>query len=775
MKRVLIFSLILIFCYPTGMYSQKNKDYSFFNNFPISKNPTVIGKKLVDNFIQKPHSTFGAFKSKPADEITYPDACAWYGSLKFAEKTNDYEMQDRLIRKTELLLKEESNLIPIPKDVDRAVIGIIPLEVYNQTKDKRFLQIGLKPADEQFKTLTSEEYAKLPQEVKERYARGLSWHTRFWMDDMYMITALQSQAFRATNNPIYIERTAREMVAYLDTMQTPNGLFFHAPDVPYYWGRGDGWLASGMAELLKILPDNNPYKGRIMKGYLNMMGTLLKYQDKNGMWHQLLDDPNAWPETSSTAMFTFAFIVGVKNGWLDPKIYGSAAKKAWLRLCDYLDENYDLREICEGTNKLNNRQYYLDRKRIIGDLHGQAPMIWCATELAEYFPLKKVVSHTVRNGLPNFFKKIKFKNNIKIAYLGGSITRADNGWRDQSFIWLQKEYPNATFKQIMASIGGTGSDFGAYRLNNHVLKYNPDLVFIEFAVNDQGKSFLQVVNSMEGIVRQIKKYNPRIEICFVYTFQKSQLPFYKKNLFPISVSAMEFVANHYKIPSIFLGNSSIRKIQNGEMLIQPIPNESSEILVFSTDGVHPKNETGHRFYTEQFSSVFKSLDKNLKNIFAYFSELSNENLQYAKILSLNNAKFSKNWVDIDTILKGKPFEKFLNEIKATTDTTDFIEVEFTGKGFGIIDIIGPTSGAINVVIDNKWNYTVNRFDEYCTYNRMNYSIITNDLPYGKHLARIRCSSKVLDKLTILRKRNQIDKINDQFQKQVFYIGGFLVN
>jgi len=114
----------------------------------------------------------------------------------------------------------------------------------------------------------------------------------------------------------------------------------------------------------------------------------LKYQDENGMWHQLIDDPNAWPETSSTGMFAFAFITGVKEGWLDADTYGPAARKAWLTLTSYLDENYNLREVCQGTNKYNpltdgpdGHAYYLARKRITGDMHGQAPILWCAAAL----------------------------------------------------------------------------------------------------------------------------------------------------------------------------------------------------------------------------------------------------------------------------------------------------------------------------------------------------------------------------------------------------------
>jgi rhamnogalacturonyl hydrolase YesR len=171
------------------------------------------------------------------------------------------------------------------------------------------------------------------------------------------------------------------MVMYLDSLQRDNGLFYHAPDVPFFWGRGDGWMAAGMAELLRSVPADNPDRPRIMEGYKKMMASLLKYQDGKGMWHQLIDDPESWPETSCTGMFAFAMITGVQQGWLDQKTYGPAARKAWLGLISYIDENDDIREVCQGTNKKNDRQYYIDRQRITGDMHGQAPVLWCATAL----------------------------------------------------------------------------------------------------------------------------------------------------------------------------------------------------------------------------------------------------------------------------------------------------------------------------------------------------------------------------------------------------------
>jgi len=82
-------------------------------------------------------------------------------------------------------------------------------------------------------------------------------------------------------------------------------------------------------------------------------------------------------------MFTYAMITGVKRGWLNGEEYGPIARKAWLSLVSYINEDGNLTEVCAGTNKLNDKQYYYDRPRITGDFHGQAPVLWCAFALLE--------------------------------------------------------------------------------------------------------------------------------------------------------------------------------------------------------------------------------------------------------------------------------------------------------------------------------------------------------------------------------------------------------
>lgn len=69
------------------------------------------------------------------------------------------------------------------------------------------------------------------------------------------------------------------------------------------------------------------------------------------MWRQLIDKPDCWVETSGSAMFTYAFIMGVKYGWLPVKEYGEATRRAWLAMLTYINSNDKVREVCVGTNK----------------------------------------------------------------------------------------------------------------------------------------------------------------------------------------------------------------------------------------------------------------------------------------------------------------------------------------------------------------------------------------------------------------------------------------
>jgi unsaturated rhamnogalacturonyl hydrolase len=331
-----------------------------FRNWPAGTSPREIGKRVAGNFAARPFE-------QPAGFIIYPEVCAWYGALMLARITGDADLQARLIRKFDpLLTPAGSTNISLQAHVDFRVFGAVPLELYLQTKAQKFLDLGMRFANDQWETVTPD---------------GITTEARYWVDDMYMITLLQVQAYRATGDAKYRDRAALTVAAYLDKLQQPGGLFFHAPDSRYYWSRGNGWMAAGTAELLDALPMKHPRRPRILEGYRRMMESLLAYQGEDGLWRQLVDHPGAWPETSGTGMFAFAMISGVKNRWLEGGAYGRAARKAWLGLVKHIDERGNVHEVCAGTPKGFSAEYYLDRPRNVGDLHGQAPVLWSASAL----------------------------------------------------------------------------------------------------------------------------------------------------------------------------------------------------------------------------------------------------------------------------------------------------------------------------------------------------------------------------------------------------------
>jgi len=332
-----------------------------FGAWAPGTSPREIGDRVAARFVATPRIDWGA----KHPYIVYPEVCTCYGALTFAELAGEPALTEQLIaRFTPCLKPETSWLVPPINHVDACVFGAVPLELYRQTAQYPYRVMGLAIADGQWDHPRPD---------------GLTNQTRFWIDDMFMITAVQVQAYRATGDGRYLDRAAHEMRAYLERLQQPGGLFFHAPDVPFFWGRGNGWVAAGMTELLRDLPADHPDRPAVLAAYRKMMAALLAHQAPDGMWRQLIDHPEAWPETSCTGMFTFAFVTGVKEGWLDAATYGPAAKKAWLQLITYLTPEAEIRDVCVGTNKQASLQYYLDRPRRTGDLHGQAPLLWCAS------------------------------------------------------------------------------------------------------------------------------------------------------------------------------------------------------------------------------------------------------------------------------------------------------------------------------------------------------------------------------------------------------------
>jgi unsaturated rhamnogalacturonyl hydrolase len=334
---------------------------------PAAERPGVgdaeaIGALLARNLLQRDSMLYGD------EALHYSEAAAAVGALRFAAAIGDARLLHRLVERYESLLDDTSPLVSRRPHVDMNVIGIVPLQIAIQTGDPAQLAQGLSFADDQW---------------RDPLDNGLTRQTRWWIDDLYMVGMLQIQAYRATGDDRYADRAARQLAAYLPRLQQANGLFHHGPDAPVFWGRGNGWVASVMAEVLSELPKDHVDRSGLLRHYRSMMAALLSFQDEGGMWRQIIDDESAWFESSATAMFAYAMAVGLERGLLTDDRYASAVERAWAALTGRIDPDGNVRGVCVGTGKSADPDYYLARPRVTGDFHGQAPMLWLAAERAD--------------------------------------------------------------------------------------------------------------------------------------------------------------------------------------------------------------------------------------------------------------------------------------------------------------------------------------------------------------------------------------------------------
>ena len=343
--------------------------YESLENFPQDKTPQVIGKKVAEDLLGRKFMLSRFSKESPS--IHYAEICTAYGAIKFADLTKDTDLLQKLEKRYLPIVEDKnSTLIPNGFHGDYTVFAMVPFELYRLRGDKRFLDLGVKMVDEQW-------------DKKNLSEDGMTKQARWWIDDCYMIPAVDALATRVTGNQTHVNNGAFFLNAYCSKLQDKTGLLPHTDKVPHYWGRGDGWVAAGLVEVLITLPKDNKFYDSLMADYKKLMAALLPLQAESGLWRQLLDDPDAWEETSCTGMFTYAYITGIKKGWLDEKTYGSAARKGWLALTNMMDEKGLIKDVCIGTNEGEGKEAYLGRKRVKGDFHGQAPVLWCANALLD--------------------------------------------------------------------------------------------------------------------------------------------------------------------------------------------------------------------------------------------------------------------------------------------------------------------------------------------------------------------------------------------------------
>jgi unsaturated rhamnogalacturonyl hydrolase len=204
---------------------------------------------------------------------------------------------------------------------------------------------------------------------------------RIWADALFMVTPLMAKAGRLLEDESYYDDVLWQFEGFTEKLRDPNvGLYhqgwnWHGPGPsPGFWGRANGWVAVAMTEVLDTLPEDYPGCAELLDLYQDFAQAIAAHQGPGGMWHQLLDRPDSYEETSCTAMFIYALARGVQRGWLDER-YVDVIERGHAGLSRMISLGGAIDNICPGTSSQSSEDDYLDRGPRRNDSHGIGPVL----------------------------------------------------------------------------------------------------------------------------------------------------------------------------------------------------------------------------------------------------------------------------------------------------------------------------------------------------------------------------------------------------------------
>jgi hypothetical protein len=283
---------------------------------------------------------------------------------------------------------------------------------------------------------------------------------------------------------------------------------------------------------------------------------------------------------------------------------------------------------------------------------------------------------------------------------------------------------------------------------------------------------------MEGIVRQIWKQDPTIDICYVYTIYTRGMPNdYAKGFCPRSTSAMEMVAEHYGIPSIDMGMRVVELQQAGK-LIYKSQKDSSDKIVFARDDCHPLS-AGHKVYTDVITKAITSMASlgrpgphTIKKPFIA------DNWEAAKIVPLKASMLTGGWKKLrkDKGL-GRRFAKYMPQLWEATKPGEKIRFRFRGSKVLLYDLLGPDGGQAIITVDGKRREKpAKRFDSFCTYHRIATLNVADKLASDKvHTVEIEIHPDQPDRSVVTNREKSKKHYNPKkYNGTAMRVGGVMV-
>lgn len=212
-----------------------------------------------------------------------------------------------------------------------------------------------------------------------------------WADDLYMSVPFLVRYSQFTGDQKYLDDAANQFFGFKKRLFMPEEkIMSHVYDFKYDsktnvpWGRGNGWVVFSMTELLEVLPEDHPKRNDLIDFLNTLCEGYLALQDDEGMWHQVLNDHESYPETSCTSMFIYAFSRGIRFGWLkNPEKYVKAIYKAWKGISKTsVDSNGNVYGVCRGSEFSFIADYYkYELGWNLNDTHGTGIVMLAGIEV----------------------------------------------------------------------------------------------------------------------------------------------------------------------------------------------------------------------------------------------------------------------------------------------------------------------------------------------------------------------------------------------------------
>lgn len=316
----------------------------------ISRRPLAVARLLASRY-------------PGAVGMSYIPGVAWTHTLALAQLTGDAAWRDKVVNQIRPWLSGEQALVGDTVRLPSVAGAMVFAELakfpgVDQAASTQLAARGL--------ALSMAETAP----ARPEYGSG-------WTDDMFLGTIVGARLADSDG----LAAAARLIRAYASRLQQTDGLFHHAADAPVPWGRGNGFAALGLAEVLTALPVADPAYAALVDIYGRQMRGMRDHQAPDGMWSQVVDTPGSYREASVTALVITAMARGLRHGWLD-SAYRPVVDRAWRALLAHVRLDGTLVDVCISTGAGPTRRYYLDRPAVDGaDDRGGALILGAALEV----------------------------------------------------------------------------------------------------------------------------------------------------------------------------------------------------------------------------------------------------------------------------------------------------------------------------------------------------------------------------------------------------------